>query len=263
MQGFDMLYQQGLYDHVRKLIRTNDETKWLTWWIQQNLFSLRRDAVHIDNHDEIPAVKEFGMRPKWVQKEDGTWEEKYIFDDVQLGIASSRAAAILIGLLPSGAFLVDDLQREGYFGERHPVQLRDLPSYNYATNASDLYDLLYHVKTSDLFQRGIVDVPKIRQGYIENGVLQWSSWKNEHDQIVPLQFTTEREQGILCVNMKGEEGKCQVPIPIRAKGVGVLDLIRGEWLEPEEVDSLVKPVSEGFTVVLPAHCAQLVYFSLH
>ncbi len=244
-QGFDRVYAHSRYKHVQKLFRIEGEpTPYLTDWIDRHSSEFSHQATYSSNHDEQPVIREFGMRD----------HEGYRFDKnnpyhVSRGVRTARAVTSLMALLPS-AFIFDDLARDGYYGEKEPVQISILPKNNFIDQSS-FYDLIYSIKKSNLFQKGKFSVPSLKISGHDIG--------HSHGEIIPLQYENEAETAVVVINAKDRLGVCQVPVPPDAQAVGVLDIQQQKWLDPQVIDTL-RLHGDGYFVKLEPNGVQMIYF---
>ncbi len=243
-QGFDRIYDHDRYRHMMKVFRDDREPiPYLTDRIAHEDFNVYTE--YNENQDEPPEIYELGMRAyqNWYHNPE---DEIY----VQRGIRTSRAATVLVAGLPT-MYLEGDMQQEGYFGERVPMQISVLPTQHYRDQREWYRNVLSPMKGSDLLQRGRFNVPHLIAGGYDIVY--------QHGGIIPIQYQTEREAAVICVNTKDRPEACHIPVPQGAEAAIVFDLQTGKALPRNIIDTL-QPGKNDYFVGLRPNGAQMVVF---
>jgi glycosidase len=253
LQSVDHIYEKGWYDDFLNVIRAGASLPELAKNLNRNMGNMRWGVLFTGNHDEVPPVREFryrkvGEKVSWEGKKEGIWEMK----DHAVGRESSLAASAIMSLLPTGAFLLDDTQQEGYDGQRVPMQVGRLPDFQKDERVTKFYDGLLALKHTKLVQtaRYSIAPTKYKEGQQEFDL--------DHPAILPLhmQSQDEKEGMIVCSNFSQNRQGCVLPITGEVD-IEVFDLTQGKWLSPEIID---RNRNGGFLVVLNGYQVQAVHY---
>lgn len=245
LQSVDNIYEKGWYDHFLRVIREGASLPELARCLNENMKNIKRGVLFTGNHDEPPPVYEFRFRKT---NPRGEWEQR----SHSLGVESSLAALAIISLLPSGSFLLDDTQQEGYDGGRVPMQVGRLPSFEKDHYVEAFSQGVLSLKHTKLFQTGIFDISptKYREGQ--------QQFDLGHPAILPLrvQSQDQTEGVVVCSNFSESRQGCLLPVN-GAVDIEVFDMKRGRWLPQKNID---QNRNGGFIVVLDGYQVQLVHY---
>lgn len=190
---FDGIYNDDFYKHLKRV--SGGEPPYYLRSHVEYLIGHRgqgcHDVVYVENHDEERVAQAMGDR-------------------------FSKAAAVLVGMIPDSIFLVNQGQEEGW-KIRPPMQVNRYPNEQRDADLARFYDDLLTIRRLPLFQNG-----EWKMAQVESG----------DPNLISVEVTSGGTRAIICVNMSRLESGCGITRV--GEKVEIYNLSEGEYCQPDE-----------------------------